>query len=256
MSQRSRTRRDRPGALGAEHEHDGSVARSPRSNRLAVGGVVEADDPEPARPSSPGRRGRPDRPRPSARYSTAPAAALATVGVTCTARWRGSTTPVTPAPSAERSSAPRLPGSVTPSTATRNGAWPGPAGGGELVEVGLGQRGGLGQHALGRLAAGLRLEALAADVLDRHPLAAARSTMSAMTLGVVEVGGDPQLADLAPAGDQQLAHRLATLDLLAAEALGPACRGGAPAPAAARRPRHARSDARRSRRPPLGGAPR
>ena len=33
----------------------------------------------------------------------APAAALVTVGVTCTARWRGSTTPVTPAPSAERS---------------------------------------------------------------------------------------------------------------------------------------------------------
>ena len=59
------------------------------------------------------------------RYSTAPAAALVTVGVTCTARWRGSTTPVTPAHSAERSRAPRLPGSVTPSTSSRNG---GPAG--------------------------------------------------------------------------------------------------------------------------------
>ena len=53
--------------------------------------------------------------------SMAPAAALAAVGVMWTARWRGRTTPVTPAPSAERRMAPRLPGSVTPSTRTRNG---------------------------------------------------------------------------------------------------------------------------------------
>ncbi len=51
----------------------------------------------------------------------APAAALATVGVTWTARCRGRTTPVTPAEIAERSTAPRLPGSVTPSTTSRNG---------------------------------------------------------------------------------------------------------------------------------------
>src|SRR6056297_1101256 len=54
-------------------------------------------------------------------YSTAPADAFATVGVTCTDRCRGRSTPVTPAPSQLRMMAPRLPGSVTPSTATRNG---------------------------------------------------------------------------------------------------------------------------------------
>ena len=53
------------------------------------------------------------------------AAAFAAVGVMCTARCLGSTTPCTPAPSQQRSRAPRLPGSVTPSTATRNGGLPG-----------------------------------------------------------------------------------------------------------------------------------
>ncbi len=92
------------------------------------------------------------------RCSMAPAAALATVGVTWTARCRGNTMPVAPAPSAERSSAPRLPGSVTPSTATRNGGGPGPAGGHRSSRSVSSQRRRLGQHALGRLAAGLGLE--------------------------------------------------------------------------------------------------
>ena len=55
------------------------------------------------------------------RCSMAPAAALVTVGVTWVARWRGRITPVTPAHSAERSSAPRLPGSVTPSRRDEEG---------------------------------------------------------------------------------------------------------------------------------------
>ena len=54
-------------------------------------------------------------------YSAAPAADFAAVGVMCTARCRGSTTASTPAPSHERKIAPRLPGSVTPSMATKNG---------------------------------------------------------------------------------------------------------------------------------------
>ena len=129
--------------------------------------------------------------------STAPAAALATVGVTCTARWRGSTTPSTPAPSQQRSIAPRLPGSVTPSTATRNGARPGR----RLIsvgEVGLGQRRGEGDHALRRLAARLRPRA----ACGRRPAPATRSlraisTMSAtmsLRLAVEQVGRDPDLA--------------------------------------------------------------
>ena len=52
----------------------------------------------------------------------APAATLATVGERWAARWRGSTTPVTPAHSALRSRAPRLRGSVTPETTRRNGS--------------------------------------------------------------------------------------------------------------------------------------
>ena len=177
----------------------------------------------------------------------APAAAFATVGVTWTARWRGRTTPVTPAPSAERRSAPRLPGSVTPSTATRNGGrFADPAG--EVVELGLREGRGLGQHALGRLAAGLGVEALAADLLHGHAQVGGEVD-DVGRAAVTVLGGDPQLPHLAPAGQQQLPDGLASLDLLAAQAprrCGPPRRWRAAAPpaptatAARRRRRRAR----------------
>ena len=154
------------------------------------------------------------------RYSTAPAAALVTVGVTCTARWRGSTTPVTPAHSAERSSAPRLPGSVTPSTSSRNGT----------AAALAGQRPGPparpraarrpGQHALGRLGAGLGQQLRPGDVADGHPDAHGQLGDVVEHHRVVLVGGHPHLPHPAGAGQQQLADGLAAFDLIAAQALG------------------------------------
>ena len=89
-----------------------------------------------------------------ARCSMAPAATLVTVGVTWAARWRGTTTPVTPAHSALRSSEPRLWGSVTPSRTTRNGDRA-RAGRTESSSSTLHQGRGPGQHPLGGLGAGL-----------------------------------------------------------------------------------------------------
>ena len=67
------------------------------------------------------------------RCSTAPADARHTAAVTRTALRSGRTTPVAPAPSALRQTAPRLCGSVTPSRQTSSGR----SAGGELVGVGI-----------------------------------------------------------------------------------------------------------------------
>ena len=153
------------------------------------------------------------------RYSIEPAAALVTVGVTWTARWRGSTTPVTPAHSAERRSAPRLPGSVTPSTTSRNGCTPWRDADQQVVELDLGQRRRPGEHALRRLGAGGRRELGPAHIAHRHADALGQLGDVVEHQRVVLVAGHPDLADLAGAGQQQLTHRLAALDLVAAEAL-------------------------------------
>ena len=63
------------------------------------------------------------------------------------------------------------------------------------------------------------LEALAVDLLHGHAHAAGDVDDVADDLVVVEVGGHPHLAHLALAGEQQLAHGLTALDLLAAERL-------------------------------------
>ena len=149
--------------------------------------------------------------------STAPAAALVAAGVTWTARCRGRIAPVTPAHSADRRMAPRLPGSVTPSSATRNGGVR-PLRGDEGVQVRLGQRGRQGQHALGRLAPGLRREAPAADGRDGHPSPGGQLADVGQDRRVVAVVDHPHLADGPAPGDEQLAHGLAPLDLVAAEA--------------------------------------
>ena len=93
----------------------GSAAESPRSNRLWL---AASSRPTTHTPAFRSRSTAVARPETTAigMCSMAPAAALAAVGVMWTARWRGSTTPVAPAPSADRRIAPRLPGSVTPST--------------------------------------------------------------------------------------------------------------------------------------------
>ena len=80
--------------------------------------------------------------------SMAPAAALVTVGVMWVARWRGRTTPVTPAHSAERSSAPEVArvGDTVEGDEERHQI---ALGHDQVVEVVLGQRGRSRDHALG-----------------------------------------------------------------------------------------------------------
>ena len=102
-----------------------------------------------------------------------------------------------PAHSAERSSAPRLPGSVTPSTATRNGGGPPGAGHGQVVEQRLGERRRLGQHALRRLAARLREELGPAHLAHRHPLGLGQLDDVLEDGRGVDVGQQPDLAHLA-----------------------------------------------------------
>ena len=183
-------------------------------------------------------------------YSTAPADALATVGVTCTERCRGSRTPVTPAPSQLRMMAPRLPGSVTPSTATRNGgtARRRPSTNSRLRGRPRGSRPLWRAHpAAPRFAPPVR----ACDSERRTAAApgghAAISTMSATPGIAFELCTDPHLVHLAALGHQQLTYRLTALDLATSEALGPTGAAAArlrPArfrPACRPRPRPARS---------------
>ena len=164
---------DQPGqarALGAEHEHD-RLGR--RAAGRASGGVAAARRARRSRRPPPCSRssaaGSPPTRR-SGRCSMAPAAALVTVG-------RDVDGPVAgqhDAGDARRTrpsaaAAPRLPGSVTPSTATRNGGAAVGRASTQVVEVGLGQRRGAGDDALGRLGAGRGVELGAADLLHRHP---------------------------------------------------------------------------------------
>ena len=129
----------------------------------------------------------------------APAAALATAGVSPAARWRGSTTPVTPAVSALRITAPRFWGSVTPSSATRNAAGIGE----QLVEVGRRDRRGERDHALRRLGAGTPLH-----LVGRAPRTRTRAVLRE-TRDLVEhlegpcAGREPELAHPAPPGRER-----------------------------------------------------
>ena len=156
MSHRSRTSRDKPAPSAPSTRQIASRARSPSSNSVRSAASSRPTTQMPALRIDSSAAGSP----PTIAIGTcsiAPAAALATVGVTCTARWRGRTTPSTPAPSPKRSSAPRLPGSVTPSTATRNGGRC-PRRLIRSSKLGFRQRGGLGDDALRRLAARLGFE--------------------------------------------------------------------------------------------------
>ncbi len=164
----------------------------------------------------------------------APAAALVTVGVTCTARCRGRTTPVAPAHSAERSSAPRLPGSVTPSTATRNGGRAAarrrqvvedrpPAAGRPWRARPAGPRSGPRRRTSPRPTSRTGTRS-----------ASASSTMSSRIGDGSASASSQHLAHVAAPRQQQLADGLAALHLVAAHAL--AAHRGARRPPGARAP--------------------
>ena len=167
---------DRVAASAHERRQPLLLARPPRARpgrRRAAGRRATGRPRRPARSTTRrarvARSGRPV-PRPRrrrSRCSIAPAAVLVTVGDRRAERWRGRTTPVTPAHSALRRSAPRLRGSVMPAATSRNGGPPCRSGRAEVRErdriEGAGQR----DDALGRLGAGLSVEAGAGDRLDR-----------------------------------------------------------------------------------------
>ena len=124
MSHRSRTSRDIPAPSAPRIRQIPSAPRSPRSNRLRSAASSRPTSQIPASRNRSMVFGSPETTA-IGTCSIAPADALATVGVTCTARCLGRITRSTPAPSQLLTIAPRLPGSVTPSTATRNGGLPG-----------------------------------------------------------------------------------------------------------------------------------
>ena len=107
---------------------------------------------------------------------------------------------------------------MTPSTATRNGRLSAPTTD-QLVEIGLGQLGGEGDHALRRLALRPRLELGLGDVGDGDPADPRQLGDVGDAVVVGEIGRQPDLAHPSTAGDEQLADGLAALDLLAAEPL-------------------------------------
>ena len=151
------------------------------------------------------------------RCSIAPAAVLVTVGDSRAERWRGSTTPLTPAHSALRSSAPRLRGSVIPAATRRNGAVPRRSGAAQVLECDGLERAGQGQDALGRVGAGLGVEPGPGHGLDRDPQPAGQLLDAVELRRGVLILGEQDPAHGAPPDREQLEYGPASLDLVAAE---------------------------------------
>ena len=173
--------RDADGQVAALPDQPAQARPSPPSTR-AIGSVGDRQVPERLRRRT---RARPTT-RPAAasaaraagmpgtaatgRYSAAPAAAFSAAGVRPAARWRRVTRPVAPADTALRMTAPRLCGSVTPSSTTRNGAVPsgaGPPG----CRGRLRERVGPGHHALRGVGEGQGVQLGPLHPADGHPAA-------------------------------------------------------------------------------------
>ncbi len=208
------------------------------------------------------------------RYSIEPAAALVTVGVMWTARWRGQHDARDARALGRAEERAEVAGVGHPVDGEQERVHPVADAGQHVVELHLGQRRRPGEHALGRLGAGRRRELGAAHVAHRHPDALGQLGDVVEHQRVVLVAGHPDLADLAGAGQQQLTHRLAALDLVTAEALrarwtsrdrlgartkpnATDCRVGRPCaprprhagPGGWRRPSRPRTNARRGQKP-------
>lgn len=113
-------------------------------------------------------------------YSTAPADVLATVALSETLRRFGIRMPCTPVASAVRKSAPRLCGSSSSSSRTRNGALSLRLRRLEdVLELGIGDGRDVGEHALMAMAAGERLDLRALHVLHDDAALFASAAISA-----------------------------------------------------------------------------
>ncbi len=95
----------------------------------------------------------------------------------------------------------------------------GTAGGGpgQAVHLDRLQLGGVGQHALGGVGAGLGVQLAAADLADGDAVLGGQLDDLVDDRRRIQVVGQPHLPDLATPGEQQLAHRLPALDLVAAQ---------------------------------------
>ena len=165
------------------------------------------------------------------RYSMAPAATLATVGDRWADRCLGSTTPVTPAHSALRSSAPRLWGSVMPSRTSRNGSRPRRVGCAQRLERRLLDRPGQGHHPLGGRRCGPRESIRRRDTYSTRTRRAGGQRLDLVEDGGgVHALGHQQRPHRPPVGAQQLPDGLAPLDLVAAQPGGSDRCGAGPCP--------------------------
>ena len=155
------------------------------------------------------------------RYSIDPAAALVTVGVMCTgamARQHDARDSRALGRAEQRA---EVAGIGHPVDHEQERMQTMADAGEQVVELHFGQGRRLGQHALGRLGSGGGGELGAAHVAHRHTDALGQLRDVVEHHRVVLIAGHPHLADLAGAGQQQLTHRLAPLDLVATEALRP-----------------------------------
>ena len=84
------------------------------------------------------------------------------------------------------------------------------------------ERLGHGEHALGAVGAGHRLELAARDLAQRDLLFVGEIDDVVEDRGVIEIAGEDHLARAAGPGHEQLADRVAPLDLVAAEMRSPA----------------------------------
>lgn len=87
----------------------------------------------------------------------------------------------------------------------------------QVVELGFGKRRGLGQHTLGGVGTRSRIESTAAHLSGRNPQLASEVDDVFEDRSRFLLGRKPQLANPASTSEQQLAYRVATLDLLTAK---------------------------------------
>jgi hypothetical protein len=87
----------------------------------------------------------------------------------------------------------------------------------QFVEVGLGQSIGEGDDTLWRLATCSLFQSLASHVEDLNSRVVRKLTYVVDDVARIDVGGDPDLARTSTTRNQQLANRLAALDLFASE---------------------------------------
>ncbi len=113
-----------------------------------------------------------------------------------------------------------MPGSVTPSSATRNGTWS-PSGHDQVFEVVLGKRCGPREDTLRCISAGVGEQTLAAHFADGNAFVQSEIDDLLQQFDVILIGRHEHLAHAALARQQQLAYGLSPFDLVAPQPARP-----------------------------------